>query len=89
MLSLCASALQSEVLPVPGGPCSRTTLHAKERWEKGNWRQSNGHYLVKSVKLGTIEALPVASHAVRLLQLKTSGYAQIALSDIHNPNELF
>jgi hypothetical protein len=26
MVSFCASALHSDVLPVPGGPCSSTTL---------------------------------------------------------------
>jgi hypothetical protein len=29
--SLCASALHRLVLPVPGGPCSSTTLHARRK----------------------------------------------------------
>lgn len=29
--SFCASALQSDVLPVPGGPCSSTTLQYNQR----------------------------------------------------------
>lgn len=51
-VSLCASAWHRLVLPVPGGPCSSTTLRCKERSNKVSRKESrlsrSRHYYVSS-----------------------------------------